>query len=483
MFSLHEELKHVPWAHLSHAYGPATDTPSHLLSLLSPEAEKREAALDQLWASICHQGSVYEASGEAAMCLIHILQMIPDEQKPAILQLLDGLAHGYQYANRDQVRLHMDHSGGHSQQRWQSMRQFLQEGNIYHQPHWMERTHRLVGEGLPTYLTLLQSTDQKTVCETLNLLACFQELNHVIVPVVIPLLSETADPFVAASALACLSTILDPSSTHWERFYQIVNADPSQISPLVRLRAAHALARHHSENIPPTALDIMVEHMLQPVMLNTSEDESVRESEEESGNVFYDIDCESLSCLGIPRGLQGLTSALEQGASRWSVLDTMRVAEALLDVAFFGCWVEGRYWTYRSKHSLDFSLEVDTIRNRRRYTPGDSIVSSYNLPDLDNDHAAFQFDYDGMGIQIGTDGVVDYVSEYFIEVSGYDKGEASRLQRLYEREGSQALLVYQREALEAVLLCEVLWTFRHNLLEIYGLPIVREEVRLLLRGE
>ena len=94
---------------------------------------------------------MYEASGEAAICLIHILQMIPDEQKPSILSLLGGLANSYRYVNRDQVRLQMDHSGGESRQRWKSMRQFLQAGNEYHQPRWMERTHRLVGKDLPIF--------------------------------------------------------------------------------------------------------------------------------------------------------------------------------------------------------------------------------------------------------------------------------------------------------------------------------------------
>jgi hypothetical protein len=138
---------------------------------------------------------------------------------------------------------------------------------------------------------------------------------------------------------------------------------------------------------------------------------------------------------------------------------------------------------YRSKRSLDFCLKVDTLTNNREYILGESIVSSNHLPDLDQDHASFQFDYNGIGIQVSADGLVEYASDYFIEVGGYDKGEAIRLQRLYEREGSRALLVSQREALEVVLHCDVLWTFKHNLLEIYGLPILREEVRHFLRKE
>jgi hypothetical protein len=57
MSSMNEALQQVPWAQFSHAYGSAVDTPSHLLALLSREAEEQENALSQLWASICHQGS------------------------------------------------------------------------------------------------------------------------------------------------------------------------------------------------------------------------------------------------------------------------------------------------------------------------------------------------------------------------------------------------------------------------------------------
>src|SRR5204862_595687 len=87
MSSLQEQFSQIPWASIHHAYGPATDTPTHLLALLSEEPEEREAALEHLWASICHQGSIYEASAVAAVFLIQILTQVPDEQKPPLLGL------------------------------------------------------------------------------------------------------------------------------------------------------------------------------------------------------------------------------------------------------------------------------------------------------------------------------------------------------------------------------------------------------------
>ena len=88
-----DALHHVPWADLSHAYGVATDTPHHLLALLSHDADTRGQALGELWASICHQGSVYEASCAAVPFLIRLLHEGPSEGRPAVLYLLAGLAH------------------------------------------------------------------------------------------------------------------------------------------------------------------------------------------------------------------------------------------------------------------------------------------------------------------------------------------------------------------------------------------------------
>lgn len=261
MSSLNEALQQVPWAQFSHAYGSATDTPSHLLALFSNEVEEREKALSQLWISICHQGSVYEASAVAVPFLIQILQEVPDEQKP-----------------------------------------------------------------------------------------------------------------------------------------------------------------------------------------------------------YYSLDCHSLSCLGVPLGLQGLINVLEQGASRWSILDTVRVAEAVLDVAFFGCWVENRYWNYTS---VDYSFSCTN------YSVNDEFLSfrREEISPLDDENAYFQLEYSRSSSSF---------KGFLITVFGYDKSEAAKLKLRYEQEGIQALLAYQRDALQSVLRCRPLWRFKHNLLEIYGLPTSQEELARLL---
>ncbi|MGA5820370.1 hypothetical protein ACPC54_21185 [Kitasatospora sp. NPDC094028] len=60
-----------PWATLHHAYGPAEDLPE-LLRAFAEGGEDAEEALDELYGSIVHQGTVYTASVEAAPYLARI---------------------------------------------------------------------------------------------------------------------------------------------------------------------------------------------------------------------------------------------------------------------------------------------------------------------------------------------------------------------------------------------------------------------------
>ena len=71
----------IPWAGLEHAYGSADDVPGLLRALLSGDADDadgedgedgEDGALDGLFGSLCHQGSVYPASVYAVPFLARI---------------------------------------------------------------------------------------------------------------------------------------------------------------------------------------------------------------------------------------------------------------------------------------------------------------------------------------------------------------------------------------------------------------------------
>lgn len=66
-------LEKTDWSRLYHAYGRATDTPDHLLALLTEEPELRQEALSHLWAAIMHQGTPWTATGPVALVIAGLL--------------------------------------------------------------------------------------------------------------------------------------------------------------------------------------------------------------------------------------------------------------------------------------------------------------------------------------------------------------------------------------------------------------------------
>ncbi|MFG3256728.1 hypothetical protein [Streptomyces sp. NPDC048172] len=85
----------LDWAALEHAYGPADDIPGLLRALASAEAEAeaRDEALDTLFSSLCHQGSVYSATAAAVPFLARLALDGPGHRLP-LLWLLHGAADG-----------------------------------------------------------------------------------------------------------------------------------------------------------------------------------------------------------------------------------------------------------------------------------------------------------------------------------------------------------------------------------------------------
>lgn len=358
MSSLQEQLNQIPWKSLEHAYGPATDTPTHLLALLSEDQEERKNALGQLWISICHQGNVYEASAAAAPFLIQILAQVPDEQKPSLLDLLYSLSGRYWAVGRDLVTLKML---GPTHQGREASGEFLQEDNNDQTPEWM--THASVGTGIPVFLSLLQSIHTETVSRTLTLLAAFQELNQEIVPALMRFISTVEDPDLKALALRSLGDLLPEQASEWEEYRRLLALPRDQVPALVHMAAAETFAKYHPNEATSEIIDLLVESMLQP----------------------YSLKLQILSLLGMPKGWRALITLLERGATNWLLLDTIRVAEALLDMVFFGEWVEGREWQYRSKRFGSAVLKAFEITDGA--LPDSAEIE--DIPDLSQGAATF----------------------------------------------------------------------------------------------
>ncbi|WP_432827960.1 hypothetical protein [Dactylosporangium sp. CA-092794] len=84
-------LDRVDWAALSHAYGPADDTPALLRQAGSADGEVARAAVSELYGSIFHQGTVYPAT-VAAVPFLTELARTARHDRAGLVWMLGGLA-------------------------------------------------------------------------------------------------------------------------------------------------------------------------------------------------------------------------------------------------------------------------------------------------------------------------------------------------------------------------------------------------------
>jgi hypothetical protein len=96
-----EHLDEVSWHELHHAYGPADKVPGLIRQLTRGSDADRQRAVDDLFGSLVHQGTVYEASAAAVPFLAEIAvdQGTPLRWRVWVLTLLSGLANGNEVGN------------------------------------------------------------------------------------------------------------------------------------------------------------------------------------------------------------------------------------------------------------------------------------------------------------------------------------------------------------------------------------------------
>jgi len=106
-----DNIDSVPWSHLHHAYGPATDVPDLLRALMLPDevsgdvanqAEKAGRSIFEhvtwtLWGNVFHQGTVWQVTAKTVPFFVDLLQKGPEnpEQHEFLVTYLHHLALGY----------------------------------------------------------------------------------------------------------------------------------------------------------------------------------------------------------------------------------------------------------------------------------------------------------------------------------------------------------------------------------------------------
>ncbi|MEU9606242.1 PBS lyase [Streptomyces sp. NPDC048057] len=84
-------IDEVDWAALEHAYGPAGDVPELLRGLASTDPAVREAALDGMYATVHHQGEVFDST---LACIPFLLELAGDpavQDRGGVIELLTSI--------------------------------------------------------------------------------------------------------------------------------------------------------------------------------------------------------------------------------------------------------------------------------------------------------------------------------------------------------------------------------------------------------
>lgn len=376
-----------------------------------------------------------------------------------ILALLSGLASQDVYAGRDTRQLQITWGAPeintgppvtirvNTWHEWWSASEFIQHGRAMYDPVMMRQAHAAVAKGIPVFLALLNDPvlSADTLRAALRLLSGFREVGEHVVGAFTTLLDESpdgraTDAGVEAEALFGLGALLTHDAPGWERYARLLTRGAPPARPAARYAAA-ALATYY-----PTALPIAGEEPLIEAMLGPDDLDALRLT---FGDWPLSVQHDAyhfLGKLGSRRGTDALAVAIERGCENWHILYTFLAAEALLDTAFFGAPVHGR------ERSVSMSCA--------------EIPSPY--PDTLNPF------YGSHGGFIG--------QTFEIDIQGRVEEEVGRIHSRVARDGVAGLSAEERRALEVVAACDPLWRVRHNLLDIYGLPVEREAAEALLRG-
>lgn len=98
-------LDGIPWSSLRHAYGSAADVPQVLRDCSSSDPGLANEAVDSLFGSIWHQGTVYEATPHAVPFLVRLAQRPETHQRFMLLALLESIANGSRYQSHTDPEL------------------------------------------------------------------------------------------------------------------------------------------------------------------------------------------------------------------------------------------------------------------------------------------------------------------------------------------------------------------------------------------
>ncbi len=204
--ALLDGLDAIDWHAVHHAYGPADDVPAQLRLLLSDDPEIREMGWQELFGSVIHQGTIYEATACVVPFMLRMLAQTGDPQKE--LELLDFLilaaeGTGYLIVHAREEK---------DQEIWRGI--LAKDGRTLETAIQREIAikadlHHALEAGIDLYFKLLESDDPENRHMVLYLLAALTGRAGEIAPPLRSRLEKTAAPEMQIALIRALDNLLD----------------------------------------------------------------------------------------------------------------------------------------------------------------------------------------------------------------------------------------------------------------------------------
>jgi hypothetical protein len=189
-------LDGIPWRELTHAYGPAEDVPENLRALTSSKSEDREEALNQLYGTIWHQGTVYEATAPTVPFLVTIATAKRLSDREGVIRLLADIANGSGYVQVHRWLIREPEAGDEELDAAEASER-----------QWVAAARGAVLAATPKLVSLLADTDVEVRRATAYTLAQLPEDAPAILEALDSRLREEPDPATRAGLIIALAVV------------------------------------------------------------------------------------------------------------------------------------------------------------------------------------------------------------------------------------------------------------------------------------
>ena len=247
-----EGLGRVDWAALEHAYGSAEDVPWLLRQLRSADPKVREETLHELFFTIIHQGTRYQATAPAVPFLVELATAPDTHDRAWLVNLLAYAAVGYDKASLPDGITSLD-----------QLRHTTTTPGCEHEfGPWAVAAYQAVQAALPALLPLLDDEDDRLRRETAHLLAWFPSFAPASLPRLRARVHREPSRYPKVTMIVAVGLLAGATGqTSDAPWLSELLAGPDA---LLRLAAATALARLAPEHPPEAAVQELLGWLTDP---------------------------------------------------------------------------------------------------------------------------------------------------------------------------------------------------------------------------